>query len=317
MELYKVNITPLSLFKDYPSSYTIFGAISWGYSLLYGEEKLKSVLNQFSNNNPPFLLSSIFPKKENKYYFPKPNLEAKREEKSEIDYKKLKKISYVDFEILKKVLDGQIKNELQLNKEFDKKIENEDKVYLYSKDSIPHASIDRLYSTTEGSGGLFFEEVIALNEAYFLIAVKDESIKKELKNIFNLLQDIGLGGNRSIGYGKVIFGNFEKFNKLENYFNNKTEKFITLSPVIPEPNTYDLSESYYDYYTFRGAIDNNYGFKKVDIWKDKVIYLKEGSTLKVKNPKEIYGQFYKAKEINETPIYQYGLAFPLYIQGGN
>ncbi len=316
MKVYKVDITPLSLFRDFPSSYTLFGAVSWGYLILYGEEKLKELLNNFKNENPSFLISSILPKNQNNCYFPKPNLQAKRIEKTDIDYKKLKKISYIPFNILKEVLDGNIKNELELHQTLDKELK-ENKISLIKKDAIPHASIDRIFGTTEGSGGLFFEEVVALNEGYILIAVKDENTRKKLKSIFNLLQDIGLGGNRSVGYGKVIFGDFEEFPEIEKYFKNKTDKFITLAPVIPEKETYDLSNSYYDYFTFRGAIDNNYNFKDVDIWKDKVIYLKEGSTFKVKKEKDIYGQFFNAKTINGKEIYQYGLAFPLFIQGGN
>jgi len=53
MNLYKVDITPVSLFKDFPSSYTIFGAVSWGYLLLFGEEKLKNLLKSFENNTVP------------------------------------------------------------------------------------------------------------------------------------------------------------------------------------------------------------------------------------------------------------------------
>jgi len=314
MNLYKVDITPVSLFKDFPSSYTIFGAVSWGYLLLFGEEKLKNLLKSFENNTVPFILSSIFPRDRDKYYFPKPNLRAKRVKDLDDNYKKLKKISYINFDLMKKVLDGKIKNEFELNENLKKQVK-ESKKSLATRDSIPHASIDRFLGTTEGSGQLFFEEIVAITEGYILIAVKDEATKEDLENIFKLLEDIGLGGNRSVGFGRVKFGKFEKFPEIEKYFTNKTNRFISLAPVIPEPKTYDLKSSYYDYFTFRGAIDNNYNFKSVDIWKDKVIYLKEGSTLKVKNSKDIYGQFYLAKNINGKKIYQYGLAFPLYIQG--
>ena len=317
MKLYKIDITPLSLFKDIPSSYTIFGAISWAYSLIYGEEKLQKILSDFEKGDILFLISSIFPRENEKYYFPKPNLKAKREKNTDIDYKKLKKVSYINFETLKKVLDGEISTELELHKHLNNLLKGQSlkKVSLASKDSIPHASIDRLYGTTEGSGQLFFEEVATISEGFFLIAMKEE-IKAELESVFRLLQDIGLGGNRSIGYGKVVFGKFEPFTELEKYFLQKTDKFLTLAPTIPEPKTYDLKNSHYDYFTFRGAIDNNYDFKGTDIWKEKVIYLKEGSTLKVKRPKEFYGQFYLAKDINGKKIFQYGLAFPLFIQGG-
>ena len=314
MKLYKVDITPLSLFKDVPSSYTLFGAISWGYRILYGEEKLKNLLQNFEKNNPEFLISSIFPRIGNTYYFPKPNLKAKRVDDSNFDYKKLRKVSYIEFDILKKVLENEIKNEFQLHEELTKK-QIKEKVSLTAKDAIPHASIDRLYNTTEGAGNFYFEEIVTLKEGYFLIAFNNEDVKKEVVAVFRFLQDIGFGGNRSIGYGKVIFGEPEPFKEIEKYFYNKTDRFILLSPIIPEKETYEFRNSFYDYFTFRGAVDNNYDFKDVDIWKEKVIYLKEGSILKVKNPKNFYGQLYLSKSINGKKIYQYGLAFPLYIQG--
>ncbi len=216
MKVYKIDITPLSLFRDFPSSYTLFGAISWAYNILYGENHLKEILNSFENGHPLFLISSIFPRKQDKYFFPKPNLKSKRAEKTDIDYKKLKKIRFVDFETLKQILDGKITNELELYSYLNEKAE--ENISLLKKDAIPHASIDRIFGTTEGSGGLFFEEIVAMQEGYFFIAVENESIKNELKTIFNLLEDIGLGGNRSIGYGRVKFGEFKEFLKHLFYY---------------------------------------------------------------------------------------------------
>jgi len=63
MKLYKIDITPLSLFKDIPSSYTIFGAVSWAYSLLYGKEKLQKVLSDFDKGDIPFLHKLDFSKR--------------------------------------------------------------------------------------------------------------------------------------------------------------------------------------------------------------------------------------------------------------
>lgn len=318
MKLYKIDITPYSLFRDIPSSYTVFGGLCWAYLILYGEDKLYNLLSQFENNNPPFLLSSLLPREEKNYYFPKPNLKAERKENSDLDHKSLKKINYVDLDTVIQVLDGKIKTEYELNQLLQQKLKEGKlkKISFLSKEPLPHASIDRLYGTTQGSGTLFFDESVSIGESFLIVAVRDDEVKKELEAIVKLLQDIGIGGNRSIGFGKVKFGEFENFTQIENYFNQKTDIFITLSPLIPEPFTYDLQNSYYEYFTFRGAIDNNYNFQNVDIWKEKILYLKEGSTLKVKSQKNFYGSFLTAKNINGVKIFQYGLAFPLYIKGG-
>ncbi len=313
MKVYKIDITPLATFKELPSSYTIFGAVCWGYLLLYGEQKLNELLSKFAEGNTPFLLSSFLPRIKGSYYFPKPKLKSIREKNKNLDYKKIKKIEYIDLETLEKVLKGQINTETSLYEVLISKDIPE--TAIYEKNSIPHASIDRLSTTTSGEGRLYFEEIVTINDIFLLVAIRDKEILNNLKAVFNLIQDIGLGGNRSIGYGKVLFGNFEPFTKVEKYLNNKSNKFLTLAPLIPEENTYNLSNSYWEYFTFQGAIDNNYDFKNIDIWKDKVIYIKEGSVLTVKNLKSFYGSFYPAKDINGIKIYQYGLAFPLYFQG--
>ncbi len=316
MKVYKVDITPRSVFKDIPSSYTIFGAICWAYRILYGKDRLNDMLIDFENRNIPFLVSSFMPKVNGKYYFPRPNLKAQRKDSVKGDYKRLKKISYVEFDIFKRVLDAEIKTEFELNEALSNMSDELSKISIASKYYISRASIDRINSTIDGSGQLYFEEVVGLTDSFMLVAVKDNEVEKELKAVFRLLEDINIGGNRSIGYGKVVFGDFQEFEELEAYFNTQTDTFISLAPVIPEPATYDLENSYYQYFTFRGAIDNDYDFKDIDIWKDKVIYLQEGSVFHIKSPKTFYGTFYKAKDLKGNTIFQYGLSFPLFIQKG-
>lgn len=311
MKVYTVDIKPFAIFTNKVYPFTIFGAISWGYILLYGENKFKELLERFKNKKPPFLLSSIFPKEEDKYYYPKPLLKPKRDKNISYDYKKVKRVKYIEFDILKEVLNGKITEETQLNQILKDK---EEKTF-YFEDIIYRIKLKEYYFGLEEHGNLYSEEIFALSESFIVLAFEDDSIKKEIESVFKLIEDIGIGGNRSIGYGKIKFGDIKENKDLEIYLNQKTDRFITLSPIIPTKH-FDFSESYYEVFTFRGAIDNNYGFKNVDIWKDKVLYIDEGSNLKSLDKNDFPGEFLSVKNINGENIYQYGLAFPLYIQGG-
>lgn len=309
MKVYTVDVKPFSIFTNKVYSFTIFGAISWGYILLYGKNRFKELLERFKNKKPPFLLSSLLPKEKDKYYYPKPLLKPQRDKAISYDYKKVKKIKYIEFNILKEVLDGKIKEEIELNQILkDKEIKN-----FFFEEIVYRIKLDEYYLDLEKQSNLYSEEIFVSNESFIVLAFKDDNIKKEIESVFKLIEDIGIGGNRSIGYGKIKFGDIKENKDLEMYLNKKTDKFITLSPIIPTKH-FDFSQSYYEVFTFRGAIDNNYGFHNVDIWKDKVLYIEEGSNLKSLDNKDFPGEFLSVKNINGENIYQYGLGFPLYIK---
>ncbi len=306
MKVYEIDIKFFSPLRDSISSYTIFGGLCWAYRLLYSEDKLLEFLDSYIKNKP-FLISSIFPKKDEKRFFPKPLLKSDRSKKVD-EYKKLKKLSFVSQDSFKKVLDGQIKTEQDLVDEIESQKEP---VKLFIPTLEPKTKIDRLTSSTQGDGELFYQENYYYNNSFFYILFYDENLEKEVFSSLKLLQDLGLGGDRTTGGGKVSFSEPKLDNSFKEYITKKTDRFITLSPFIVDTDL-NYKESFYDYYTFRGVVDNNYDFKSEDIWKYKVLYLKEGSSFKVKNKKEFYGEI---KEVKLTKtVYQYGLAFPLYIQ---
>jgi CRISPR-associated protein Csm4 len=63
---------PLSPFKSFPTTNTIFGAICWGIRWLESEEKLLETLEMFKTGRPPFIISAPLPWKEGKWVFPRP-----------------------------------------------------------------------------------------------------------------------------------------------------------------------------------------------------------------------------------------------------
>jgi CRISPR-associated protein Csm4 len=308
MKVYRVDINFLSSTRDVLLSYTLFGGIAWAYRLLYGESELLKFIKDYSKN-PSFLITSIFPKDGENLYLPKPYLKSDRT-KTLSDYKKIKKISFIPINTFIKVLEGQIEVEQDFANE-----NLESSVSFPKKTLEPKTKIDRITSSTEGDGELFFQESFYYSEGYFYVAFFNEDQKDKIFSSIKLLQDIGLGGDRSVGGGRAIFSKPIEDNTLKKYIDNKTNRFITLSPILIDPKI-DYEDSYYDYFTFRGIIDNNYDFKNINIWKDKLIYLKEGSNFKIKEKKPFYGEVKEIKISNNVNVYQYGLAFPLYIQQG-
>ena len=69
---------------------------------------------------------------------------------------------------------------------------------------------------------------------------------------------------------------------------------------------------YYEIFPYRSKVDSEAEFKGEDIWKSRVMYLKEGSCFEAKERKPFYGQCPVVKEIDGQKIKQYGFAFPVF-----
>ena len=320
MKLYEFTFKGLSYFTSEIKSYTIFGALCWGYRNLFGEKKLLDLLESF-NSNPPFLISSCIFKKGNIRYFPCPQIEdAFPEPKDIVEYKKQKeikkKLNYIHEDIFIEFLEGKIKTKWKLGQKIE---ECKDFVTISINRTIKlHNSINRLTWTTIG-GQLFNVSSWFYPEFSFFICIFDENLIDEIKAIFKY---ISFGGNKSIGYGKVKLIKVERVEKFEKYLNQSTQKFYTLSSTFPD-SSFDYDNSYYQIEIFSGKVENFYDRLVASILKRKVLYLQPGSILAIKNgsSKNFYGNLINVlssrslvnptKEVN---IYQYGYAFPFYIK---
>lgn len=305
--LLRVDFKPLSPFKSFYESFTIFGAICWGIKILYGEEELKSMLPDFLEK-PPFIISSPLPVYKGKVYFPRPHLKGGwKYFKSTEEYKvkkSLKKINYIDEETLKKILNGKIKTEKELWDHIkDKNFNNK----FIKSVNIPHAKINRISWTTAG-GELYNEETVYIAVPFSVfIYFYDESYIEKVKSALRFSQ---LGGNKSTGMGMCKVS-FSEEKSLKEYIENKTDKFTTLSPVFPD-ESFNLNESYYEVFPVMSPVENFYEFPKGNIWKKRVVYIEKGSLIKVHKEKEFFGSLKKA--FDDKDIYYYGFAFPLFVR---
>jgi CRISPR-associated protein Csm4 len=317
LKLYEFTFKGLSYFTSEIKSYTIFGALCWGYRNFFGEKKLLDLLESF-NSNPPFLISSCLFKKGDIRYFPCPQVEEVFPEPKGIEeYKKLKeikkKLNYIPEEIFIEFLEGN----LMTKWEFGQKIEKYEGIKIHRTINV-HNSINRLTWTTVG-GLLYNVSSYFYPEFSFFVCLFDENLLDEIEAVFKY---ISFGGNKSIGYGRVKLIKVDRVEKFEKYLSEPTKKFYTLSSTFPD-SSFDYDNSYYQIEIFSGKVENFYDRLVASILKRKVLYLQPGSILAIKNgsSKKFYGNLINVLSsrslidpTKEVDIYQYGYAFPFYIK---
>lgn len=172
--------------------------------------------------------------------------------------------------------------------------------------------IDRLTFTTSGSGEIYYQNEIFLKPErcclYFII--KTDKIDF-FAPIFKWLSDTGIGGERTTGKGHYIFEISEKPFSTPDV--QGAVSFVTLSRYIPDNTDIDFSsnKNFYELLSYHSKVESMF-FKGIDVWKDRIIYFKEGSILKFADKKDYYGMLKKVKEIGDKKIYQNGLCFPVF-----
>ncbi len=308
--LIRAVFTPLSPFRFFPESFTLFGAICWGIRVLYGESELEQMLSEFTKN-PSFIISSPLPISKGGILFPKPILKggwkdvASMEEYKE--RKNAKKLNYVDEKTLRKVLEGEIRTEKSLWDHVKDEHLNQLQIMGVAQ---PHASINRITWTTEG-GQLYNEESTYIGVKFaVLIKFFDENYEEKVKASLSFTQ---IGGNKSTGMGNCRV-EFEKYNGwIDEYINEQRGNFITLSPTLYD-SSFLLEKSYYEVYPFVSPVDNYYGVISPAIWKRKTLFISKGSLITTESSKPFFGGIKKALFNRETnkAIYHYGYAFPLF-----
>lgn len=302
-----VYIKPLSMFPKLHSD-TLFGAILSAISEIF-PSKVDEIINDFENNNPPFLLSSTFPSIDSKRFYPKIILENKESNVNDKNaLKEYKKIEYVEEEIfldlirnnltesdiLNKFDEYTVLNNLLLKKELSEDIE-------ISSTIIPHNSVNRMTRETE----IFYSEGEEFNNIglFFIVKFNNPEYKDIVESSLKFLKDRGFGKNISTGQGQFDYEIIDE----DLDFNESGDKFITLSRFIPSDDdlaNININSSY--------EIGFKRGRSKSGEIRKQVRFFKEGSTFP--NYGENPGTIVKSGEI--TPAIEYGYAFPVFL-GGN
>lgn len=329
MELFALRFLPKAGFTTLIDSYTLFGTFCWSYRLIFGEKRLLELLNRFIED-PPFLISSPVLYSNREYYFPTPYLPAKFEEQRETecsfqkdtegshlsrDRKFLKKLYFIPWRVLKKVLDGEVNTVQDLKHALLSLRENGDPSFpgIYPQ-LIIRNRINRLTNT------VFFGGLINITVFYYpvfliFILLRDNSLDPEFfQYVFNRFP---LGGRKSSGIGFSEVKIETSFLDIRSYLSPTSDYIYLLSPSFLD-KVYLLEHSYYMPFVYFGRIEKFYYNLLPTIIKERVLYLKSGSVLRVKDRKSVYGSLkVVAKDLSRTTdvkIYQYGYTIPLYFK---
>ena len=183
---------------------TLFSAICTIWPELYGEDGelgLKGMLNGFTNNKPPFLVSSGYPFTGNKRYcLPKPFLPVPKSE-STPEYDdlalELKKADFIPADIFSLWIQGQsLEGKGGAIEGGRSDLKNK-----IVETAISRNALDRLSHASEiyYCGAMIFKDDSGF---CFMIEFREEKWEKPLEAVLRLLGERGLGGERHLGYGR-------------------------------------------------------------------------------------------------------------------
>lgn len=308
-----VYLKPKSSYKTILHSDTIFGLLCWGIRTVFSQDDLLALLNKFSNNQPPFLISSAFPYQQNGkdkiHFLPKPILEPPFIVKDSVEkltkLKEFKKVKFIDSTIFQKFIDGELTND----EFFEKELWKQSKVVL-QVEQVQHNVIDRLSGTT-GEGGLFYtEEYFHKNGGLYFLVKMDKDVEKYILGSLAFLEHFGFGGDHSTGKGRFEISIDEC--KFLTQADNPTH-FVTLSLYYPKKEELQeyknkKDDVWYRLQVRKGKTGGNF-LHTEDFWKETLIMFAEGSTF----PKLTTNPVGQNPVVKEYPfeIQGYGYAFPV------
>jgi len=277
---------------------TIFGHFAWGIYYLFGEDKLRILLQSF-NERPFIIFSNGFEKDK----LPKPFLYPYLMSPKEMDLsKKYKKLAFIPkewiienidklsdkklFDLYKKdVFNECLKNpcdKCNENKK-SKKLDKSKKTVLNLKNSINR------YTNTTNEGLYSIKESFVKSGYKVSIYVKydKERIKlDEIKKVFDFISKRGYGKDKNIGKGKFVFEIIDDFEEKSLFEINKNRPFyLNLSNMFSDKDLYlNYGKKFTKFPKTGGYLSFNQPFK------NPIVLFQPGSTFLVKGYKEFYGQ---------------------------
>lgn len=324
MKTYKIIFTSRGTITKLPNAQAIFGTICNVISQTKGDEEINKFLSSFKSTpmiiNSSMFYNHIFPMIKNNvvsldYVNKKVLNEAKENQLAFLNFfKEYKKIKFVSEKVFfnyiysnkvnvlsEKLLANEKeimvnKNVLQYKQE---ELEIKQKTELTTRVKTDKLDIEN------GKDRNLFYELLLYNDPKleYVIYVKSDMNIEYLKSIFSLFNYFPIGNRKSVG--KNIF----EFKKIEEYFyeSKDNDYKILLSNCIPKDNEFDYDSSYYQILSTISRTTNVYAKNEL---LGKILYLSDGSFMKIKSNKEYYGRLIPIN-ISNKDIYIYGLGFVL------
>ncbi|WP_018466918.1 type III-A CRISPR-associated RAMP protein Csm4 [Calidithermus timidus] len=271
-----------------PSASTLWGHLAWWVRYTQGEDGLRVWLQEFQND-PPFLISSAFPRG----YLPRPLLPPVQVQDT-VKRKKLKGLRFLSFGTFARVVrEGE--QALLESPELEGDRAPRIKVATQTRVGISRAT------GTAQEGILFNDRVYWLGQGEWSVYVQ---LRREAGYLEEALQQIGTfgyGGKASVGLGRFEVVDVQEMELPEA--ENPTH-YVTLAPTLPE------GEGFFALETYWGRLGGHYAQAETP-FKRPYLRAKEGS---------VFRQVPGAKLLDVTPepapedgvkVWEYLYSFPL------
>ncbi len=295
MKIYELTLKPISAFGTPLKGDTIFGQFCWEYAEFYKNngKSLEQILLTY-NESPFVIFSSAIPKyllnSKYIYLFKVPTVPRLFLPQEVQKYKKQDNVFMIieegsNISNLKNITIQTISLfELQNTSypKLDKSIAN--KIILNLAQS--HNTINRLEGkTTKERFAPYSVDQIAYNpliELAIFAYINEDVINIEtVKEIFIKIGLTGFGKDASTGLGRFQFISAKEIDLKKMGCSNPNACY-TLSPCLPEKNTFDYTHSYFTPFIRFGRHGNKLA-KSSNPFKNPIIMMDEGAVLKLKD----------------------------------
>ena len=284
-------LLPLGPMPRWIRSDTLAGAIIWSLASM-GED----VAGLVEDKN--LRISSGFPffniEQKIMHFGPKPRLPISdtSELKGLRNRKEFKKASFLEAGLLNKIIKGEIGidylwkksdieykiiDELVIAKDLQSGLEKEGKIHFVGKKEIERNEINRF----SGKASNFYHSYgyLYCNAGLYFLLEGSEKWKKAAVKAIRFLEDRGIGGEISIGYGRFKFLHAEESSPFEAPVDS--DAIMTLSMYLPTQEEWkeaSSKESELFYTLVRRA-----GIRHDGALKREVLFLGEGSVIPIKS----------------------------------
>ena len=231
------------------ASDSLFAAVVTSLVALYGGDVVKKFGAPFLTGNPPFVLSSAYPRAGDLLFFPFPMVRKPPGEtdKQPTDRKKLKKVKYISEGIFRQLVDGASFTEIQaVSRELNNKTAlclpdeigalpdhiRDDYESIWKVERRPQVTLSRTdqTSTLYHTGRTSFNRGCGLWFGVLWLDAVDKFVQ-QLNAAFLELGDAGIGGERSRGYGAC---KIHPQGNLEFPDRSTSQPWVSLSRYLPK-----------------------------------------------------------------------------------
>jgi CRISPR-associated protein Csm4 len=205
---------------------TLFSSIVNEWGKMYPNRSIDDMVLSLNSEKPLFKISSAFPFFYGDYYLPTPI------GTDELYCEKLKDVTFLELHDFLELIEG--------NHEKIRKRTFETKYDFIIPFTAPRVSIDRITTASNP----FYISGWSMKEGgglYFLVDLKDESVKDELLFCIKMLGEIGIGADKSAGFGafKAEISQIDNASEWVELFkerNGENTAYYSLSLCCPTDN---------------------------------------------------------------------------------